>query len=41
MDTNDHDGPPLFRSWRGMYVFVLGTLAALIAILSALSWLYR
>ena len=37
----ENDKPPFFRTWRGMYAFVLGTLALLIAILSAITWLYR
>lgn len=29
--AGDVDPPPVFRTWRGAYAFVLGVLAALIA----------
>jgi len=41
MAADDDERPPLFRTWRGWYVLVLGTLAALIALFSALSIVYR
>jgi hypothetical protein len=41
-DASEDDGkPPFFRTWRGMYAFVLGTLAVLVVILSAVTWFYR
>jgi hypothetical protein len=33
--------PPFFRSWRGAYLFVLGTLAVLIAGFIVLTRVYR
>jgi hypothetical protein len=43
MDTEPDgaDRPPFFRTWRGMYALVLGTLAVLVILLSVVSWLYR
>jgi len=38
---DDDDRPPFFASWRGMYALVLITLAALIALFTAVSVLYR
>ena len=35
------DRPPFFRTWRGVYALVLGTLAVSIVILSLLTWIYR
>lgn len=34
------DRPPFFRSWNGMYLLVLATLAALVALFTLLSWRY-
>ena len=39
------DGPPFLRArdggWRNVYALVLGTLAAVIALLSLFTWIYR
>jgi len=40
MDS-ENGKPPLLRSWRQAYLLVLGTLAILIALFSAISWRYR
>ncbi|HEX4462593.1 MAG TPA: hypothetical protein VIA18_31670 [Polyangia bacterium] len=40
-DETDDGKPPFFRTWRGMYALVLGTLTVLVVILSVISWLYR
>lgn len=41
-DASNSDGkPPIFRTWRGMYAFVIGTLAVLVILLSIISWRYR
>lgn len=40
-DGSNEDKPPFFDDWRGMYAFVLGTLAVLVAALSVITWLYR
>ena len=37
----DDEGPPLFRTWRGMYSFVIGALVVELVILSLISWWYR
>lgn len=38
---NDQDRPPFFRSWNGMYLVVLGTLAILVALFSVLTKVYE
>ena len=35
------DRPPFFRTWRGVYALVLGTLAVSVVILSLVTWIYR
>ena len=37
----EDDRPPFFASWRGMYLLVLGTLAAIIVAASIVSAVYR
>jgi hypothetical protein len=37
----DDGHPPLFRSWRGLYSFVIGALVVEIILLSLISWGYR
>jgi hypothetical protein len=32
-DTNPQDKPPIFNSWRNMYIFVFGQLIVLIVFL--------
>jgi len=39
--SDEVDRPPVFRTWTGAYLLVLGTLAGLIGIFSAISWIYR
>jgi hypothetical protein len=34
------DAPPLLGSWRNIYLLVLGTLALLVAVFSAITWAY-
>ncbi|MBN1206200.1 MAG: hypothetical protein JXB05_14890 [Myxococcaceae bacterium] len=34
------DAPPLLGSWRNIYLFVLGTLALLVALFWAITWAY-
>jgi hypothetical protein len=38
---NDQDRPPFFRSWNGMYLVVLSTLAILVALFSILTKVYE
>ncbi len=37
---NDDPAVPGFRSWRGVYLFVLGTFAAIVAGLTLFTWAY-
>ena len=42
MATDDElERPPFFRTWRGVYALVLGTLAVSVVILSLVTWIYR
>jgi hypothetical protein len=41
MDADEPERPPVFRTWRGWYALVLGTLAALIALFTAITIVYR
>jgi hypothetical protein len=34
------DAPPLLGSWRNIYLLLLGTLALLVALFWALTWIY-
>lgn len=38
---NEQDKPPFFRSWNGMYLVVLSTLAILVALFSVLTKVYE
>jgi hypothetical protein len=38
---NDQDRPPFFRSWNGIYLVVLSTLAILVALFSILTKVYE
>ncbi len=38
---NEPDKPPLLRTWNGMYLVVLSTLAILIALFSVLTKVYE
>jgi hypothetical protein len=40
MDT-DEDRPPFFRTWKGMYALVLGTLLGEVIVFSIVAWIYR
>lgn len=33
-DDNDSPGVPLFRTWRGVYWFVLGTFVVIVGLLA-------
>ena len=37
---DDEPGVPGFRTWRGVYVFVLGCFAAIVAALTLFTWVY-
>jgi hypothetical protein len=39
--SNDDTGLPGFRTWKSVYVFVLGSFAVWIALLMALSWMFE
>jgi hypothetical protein len=38
---NSDDRPPVFKTWNGAYLLVLGTLAAVVGLFSLISWIYR
>jgi hypothetical protein len=37
---NDDPAVPGFHTWRGVYLFVLGTFAAIVAALTLFTWAY-
>jgi hypothetical protein len=39
--ATDEERPPLFRTWRGMYSFVIGALVVEIILGTIISWWYR
>jgi len=38
---NEPDKPPFFRTWKGMYLVVLSTLAILVAFFALLTKVYE
>jgi hypothetical protein len=41
MPVMNDERPPLFKSWRGLYGFVIGALVVEIIVCTVVSWLYR
>jgi hypothetical protein len=39
--ASDDERPPLFKSWRGLYGFVIGALVVEIIVCTIVSWCYR
>ena len=37
---NGEPGPPAFRTWRGVYGFVLGSFVLQVVLLAVFTWIY-
>ena len=38
--NDDEPGVPIFRTWRGVYVFVFACFVLIVALLTLFSWVY-